>query len=137
MVDCCHVWCAELPILSCNLSPGNAAVNHAELVQNLRASHLVSDDEINQRLGNTLPTDASVQALAESLQAAGLLTAFQLDAIARGRFDELRIGNYEVLDKLGAGGMGTVFKARHRRMKRIVALKVMSRSLSADANLVQ
>jgi serine/threonine protein kinase/DNA-binding NarL/FixJ family response regulator len=49
----------------------------------------------------------------------------------------LLIGNYEILDRLGAGGMGTVFKARHRRMKRIVALKVLSRNLSSDKTFVQ
>jgi serine/threonine protein kinase/formylglycine-generating enzyme required for sulfatase activity len=34
-------------------------------------------------------------------------------------------GEYVVLDKIGAGGMGQVFKAEHRRMKRIVALKLL------------
>src|SRR5262249_39835986 len=46
-------------------------------------------------------------------------------------------GNYEVLDRLGAGGMGTVFKARHRRMKRVVALKVLSRAAGTDDTFVQ
>jgi serine/threonine protein kinase len=35
------------------------------------------------------------------------------------------LGNYVVLEKLGEGGMGTVLKAQHRRMERIVALKVL------------
>jgi len=39
---------------------------------------------------------------------------------------------YEILERLGAGGMGTVFKARHRLMDRIVALKVMNPQLLAD-----
>ena len=39
---------------------------------------------------------------------------------------------YETLEWLGAGGMGTVFKARHRLMDRIVALKVMNPKLLAD-----
>src|SRR6185369_1273125 len=34
--------------------------------------------------------------------------------------------NYVILDKLGQGGMGVVLKAEHKRMKRLVALKVLS-----------
>jgi serine/threonine protein kinase/CheY-like chemotaxis protein len=48
-----------------------------------------------------------------------------------------RVGNYDVLDRLGAGGMGTVFKARHRRMKRIVALKILPQSLARNPTFVQ
>jgi serine/threonine protein kinase len=36
-----------------------------------------------------------------------------------------QLGQYELLEKLGAGGMGEVFKARHRLMNRLVALKVI------------
>ena len=61
---------------------------------------------------------------------AGKLTRYQADAVLGRRFGDLRMGNYEILDRLGAGGMGTVFKARHRRMKRVVALKVLSREVA-------
>src|SRR5208282_1368677 len=67
----------------------------------------------------------------------GKLTPFQAVAVCERRFEELVIGNYQVLDRLGAGGMGTVFKARHRRMKRIVAIKVLSRGLAKDESFVQ
>jgi serine/threonine protein kinase len=37
------------------------------------------------------------------------------------------LGQYDLLEKLGEGGMGQVFKARHRLMNRVVALKVIHR----------
>jgi len=54
-----------------------------------------------------------------------LLTKFQAQQIAAGRAKSLILGNYVLLDKIGAGGMGQVFKAEHRRMERTVAIKML------------
>jgi serine/threonine protein kinase len=75
--------------------------------------------------------------LGHELTAAGRLTAYQAGAICQGKAKGLLIGRYIVLDKLGAGGMGMVFKAQHRRLKQVVALKILPPSLTSNPELVQ
>jgi serine/threonine-protein kinase len=45
-------------------------------------------------------------------------------------------GRYEILDLLGEGGMGRVYRVRHRALGRDFAMKVLRRDLSTDAELV-
>ena len=75
--------------------------------------------------------------LADSLIRRGWLTPFQLGRIRDGQGGDLILGNYVLLDQLGEGGMGQVYKARHRRMGRVVALKVIARSQLADPESVR
>lgn len=46
------------------------------------------------------------------------------------------LGNYTLLEKIGAGGMGQVFKAKHNRMDRIVAVKLLPAEVSEDPRAI-
>ncbi len=45
-----------------------------------------------------------------------------------------RLGQYEILDRLGAGGMGEVYRARDTTLDRDVAIKVLPEDFADDAN---
>jgi hypothetical protein len=104
-------------------------VSAGEFVHILLECGLVSSEEMDAVRGALAGTDpaAGEEALLRRLVESDRLTSYQIRLVRERRLSELVIGSYEVLDKLGAGGMGAVFKARHRRMKRIVALKVLAK----------
>ncbi|MBC8645772.1 MAG: serine/threonine protein kinase, partial [Thermoanaerobaculia bacterium] len=43
-----------------------------------------------------------------------------------------RLGPYEIISALGSGGMGEVYRARHTRLGRLVAIKVLPKEFSLD-----
>jgi response regulator RpfG family c-di-GMP phosphodiesterase len=67
----------------------------------------------------------------------GLLTDYQVGRIEAGTSFGLILGNYRVLDRLGAGGMGVVFRAEHIRMRKQVAVKVLPFGPERDERILR
>ena len=95
------------------------------LLERLRVCELLSAEQLAEleRLPEASNPDPKV--LARVVLQRGWLTRFQVSQVATGKGKELFVGPYVLLDRLGEGGMGQVLKARHRHMKRLVALKLI------------
>ena len=115
------------------------AVTVEQFIERLTQSGLMSAAEVST-FQDSLPPDKrpkDVQQFARALVQHGKLTKYQAQAVYEGKTKGLVFGQYVVLDKLGEGGMGVVLKAQHRRMDRIVAIKVLSSAAMKQAVAVE
>lgn len=78
----------------------------------------------------SLAPNGSAADLAQSLVAHGLLTRFQADRLLAGRTDGFALDQYVLLEQVGRGPRSRVYKAKHRTMKRPVALQVLAAELT-------
>ncbi len=100
-------------------------VDRKTFLANLRHSKLLTDAQLAGALRELPATDRG-RVIARSLVEKELLTRFQAERLLAGRSTGFVLGQYRILDHLGRGGMGRVFKAEHGTMKRLVALKVLA-----------
>jgi serine/threonine protein kinase len=99
-----------------------------ELLDLVQKSNLVDEARLRtyvQKLrdASTIPTDP--HKFAGVLVRDGILTHFQAEQLLQGKYKRFSLGKYKVLEKLGSGGMGTVFLCEHKLMRRRVAVKVL------------
>ncbi len=77
----------------------------------------------------------------QSFMASSFVASQSPPSLSLARSDELpsgtRIGTYEVLGLLGRGGMAEVYKGRHPRLDRTVAIKILSTSLAEETDFRQ
>lgn len=101
------------------------AVPLERFIQQIEETGIIAGDTLKDFVP---PKGSSKDAedLARELVRQKKLTKYQAEEVYRGKGKSLTLGNYLLMAKIGAGGMGQVFKAQHRRMKRIVAIKLLS-----------
>jgi serine/threonine protein kinase/WD40 repeat protein len=109
----------------------------ASLVDVLRQHHLLDPAQLDE-VGRVLqPRFPDPKLLARELMQRGWLSPFQANLLLQGRGHELVLGPYLLMERLGEGGMGQVYKARHQLMNRVVALKVIRKERLAHGDAIQ
>jgi serine/threonine protein kinase len=106
----------------------------ADFVNALRPLPLLSAAQLDDLAAQARFPDA--ETLTRELVQRGWLTPFQVEQLLQDRGSHLALGPYVLLECLGEGGMGQVFKARHQLMERVVAVKLIRKERLADGQAV-
>src|ERR1019366_10683080 len=107
----------------------------ASFVDGLFESQLLDAEqreEVRQLQGQV----ADMRELAQELLKRDWLTAYQINQISQGKGAALTLGPFILLERIGEGGMGQVFKARQKMLNRVVALKLIRKECLGNPKVV-
>jgi serine/threonine protein kinase/WD40 repeat protein len=111
----------------------DSAVDFVEVIRQIQ---LLEPEQLEE-LARLRAGIADPRLLARRLIEKSWLTPYQINQLFQQRGQDLVLGQYVLLERIGEGGMGQVFKARHRRLDRIVALKVIRREHVTNQDAVR
>src|SRR4051812_40307749 len=98
-------------------------------VWDLRRSNLIDRGQLDQVIGEFLAKNPGAEPpqLADFLVGGNYLTDFQSDRLLQGKTQGFVLGPFTLMDALGAGSMGTVYKAQSKTDNNWYAVKVLPR----------
>lgn len=98
-------------------------------VYELRRSNLIDRGQLDQVVGDFLKQypRADATAMAQYLVGQRILSQFQADRVLSNKAQGLVLGPYVLVDSLGSGSMGTVYKALSKTDQQFCAVKVLPR----------
>jgi serine/threonine-protein kinase len=135
--DCRRARVGEAPMATFE-KPKSADGVPLDLLPVIRSSGVLGERQLaeikTKVLQGDYPLDASE--LAERLVRDNILTAFQAKRFLTNRPQGLVVGRYIILDRIGSGSMGRVYRAHHAMMDRIVALKIIAPEIASNERVV-
>jgi serine/threonine protein kinase len=106
----------------------------------LRKSSLVEEKVLEaqlQKLRDSSQEPKTAGEAARALVTLGLISRFQAERLLEGRWRGFFLGKYKIQERLGAGGMGSVYLCEHKFMRRRVAVKVLPGSHTENRSALE
>jgi serine/threonine-protein kinase len=130
---------AAAPPVAIPLWPAGTPVDSvAAAIENLRIHDLVTPTQLSDLVEqNSRSQFPDVAALGRYLVERNWLTTYQVEQLVQGNAASLVLGHYLLLERVGEGITGQVYRARHRKMNRLAAIKVIRPELLANAEAVR
>jgi len=109
-----------------------------DLLTVIRSSGVLGERQLAEIKTKVLQGDYPFDsvALAERLVRDNILTSWQAKRFLSNKPQGLVVGRYIILDRIGSGSMGRVYKAQHAMMERVVALKIVAPEIAANERVV-
>jgi serine/threonine-protein kinase len=109
-----------------------------DLLPVIRAAGILNDRQLSEIKRKVLQGDYpnTTIELADRLVQDGVLTNYQARRLLKNKPHGLVISRYVILDRLGSGAMGRVYKAHHLLMGRSVAIKIIAPEIASNARVV-
>jgi serine/threonine protein kinase len=117
-----------------------APTTNDEFLDLVRKSGVVDEKRLTTHLDKLRaagPLPAEPVRLATQMVREGVLTHFQAEQFLQGKWRRFTLGKYKVLERLGAGGMGSVYLCEHMLMRRRVAVKVLPAAKADDSSSLE
>lgn len=98
-----------------------------------RARRVLAGNGASADVATDQPTDVQI---GQQLVDMGYLNRWQVGQLLQG-YTKFTLGSYKILDAIGKGGMGYVFKGEHALLGRVEAIKVLPRDQSTPASIAK